>query len=313
MVVSSAQLEEAIRSKIENVSTVIVSDVSGGCGQAYDVVIVSDAFEGIPTLKRHRMVNDHLKDQIAQLHAFSQTTMTTKQYAARAASDAAPASTSSTTSSLQTAATSGAPGTGQKSSTQHGRTPSAISIPELTLTTDTASGDGGFGGGSGLASGQLTPSSSVSMVGETPSPVPQSPRISRLQLSKLQSVEFWLSLRDFLEGQFGAGAAAAAAAPAASPSLEAAPTTAGGRASPSRGHSPSNSISLARAPGEAEAAQVWENFFLSAKDHLSASEIARVRDVVGAACKESGIKVRTSSSYPTLGLASVPSSLDGIR
>ncbi|CAD6886337.1 unnamed protein product [Tilletia controversa] len=277
MVVSSAQLEAAIRSKIDNVSTVIVSDVSGGCGQAYDVVIVSDAFEGIPTLKRHRMVNDHLKDQIAQLHAFSQTTMTTKQYTARAASsDASPtdaaAAAATPSSSLQTAPIA-------SSKKSHGRTPSAISIPELTLTTDAAeSGDGGAGG-SGLASGQLTPSSSVSVVGETPAPIPQSPRISRLQLSKLQSVEFWLSLRDFLEAQFGAGAAAGA--PAASPSLEAAPTLTGGRASPSRGHSPSNSISLTRARGEPEAAQVWENFFLSAKDHLSASEIARVRDVVG--------------------------------
>ncbi|KAK0544162.1 hypothetical protein OC845_005742 [Tilletia horrida] len=243
------------------------------------------------------MVNDRLKDEIAQLHAFSQHPMTTKQYAARsqaqgssgtsaaaasagssAAAAAAAAPTTSTTS-LAEAATIAAP----SKATGHGRTPSAISIPELTLTTemDVVRGSSGTPatGGSG---GQLTPSSSVSMVGETPIPSPQSPRISRLQLSKLQSTEFWLALRDFLEGQFGAGAAAA------SPSLDpisALPNTSSpGGASPrtgSRGHSPSNSMSLSRARGEPEAAQVWENFFLSAKEHLSASEIARVRDVVG--------------------------------
>jgi len=289
MVVTSAELEEAIRTKIQNVSALIVSDVSGGCGQAYDVVIVSDAFEGVPALKRHRLVNESLKEQIAKLHAFSQHPMTPAQYAARSqskgaegAAGAGPASSTTTTPLTPEAANT--------TSKSHGRTPSAISIPELTLTTEAPAPAGGLGG---LASGQLTPSSSVSVVGETPAPVPQSPRISRLQLSKLQDADFWLSLRDFLENQFGAGAAAAQAhfASANLPSLDPAATvTSGGgagagtsgRASPaSRGHSPSNSLSLSRAPGEPEAAQVWENFFLSAKDYLSASEIARVRDVVG--------------------------------
>ncbi|KAK0517991.1 hypothetical protein OC834_003819 [Tilletia horrida] len=83
MVVTSAQLEEAIRTKIQNVSALIVSDVSGGCGQAYDVVIVSDVFEGMNSLKRHRLVNESLKEQIAELHAFSQKTMTPAESEAR--------------------------------------------------------------------------------------------------------------------------------------------------------------------------------------------------------------------------------------
>ncbi|KDN37586.1 bola-like protein [Tilletiaria anomala UBC 951] len=78
--VTSKELEDAIRAKIQGVSAAVVSDVSGGCGQAYDVVIVSEAFEGLTTLKRHRLVNESLKDEIAQMHAFSQKTYTPKQY-----------------------------------------------------------------------------------------------------------------------------------------------------------------------------------------------------------------------------------------
>ena len=46
----------------------------------YTCVIVSDVFQGIPLLKRHRMINDLLKDEIAALHAFSQKCLTASQW-----------------------------------------------------------------------------------------------------------------------------------------------------------------------------------------------------------------------------------------
>ncbi|KAF9362450.1 hypothetical protein BGX34_006155, partial [Mortierella sp. NVP85] len=55
-----------------NAQHVEVVDVSGGCGQSFDIKIVSSVFEGVSTLKRHRMVNNALKDEISCLHAFSQ-------------------------------------------------------------------------------------------------------------------------------------------------------------------------------------------------------------------------------------------------
>ena len=78
--VSPSELEAAIHSKLGDIETLFVSDVSGGCGQAYDVVIVSDQFEGKSTLQRHRLVNDRLKPEIASMHAFSQKTYTRKQF-----------------------------------------------------------------------------------------------------------------------------------------------------------------------------------------------------------------------------------------
>ncbi|TPX57055.1 hypothetical protein PhCBS80983_g04088 [Powellomyces hirtus] len=80
MPVAKAHLEEAIKTKLE-AEHVDVIDTSNGCGQSFDVVIVSKLFEGKPLLQRHRLVNDALKDEIAVIHAFSQKTYTPEQYA----------------------------------------------------------------------------------------------------------------------------------------------------------------------------------------------------------------------------------------
>ena len=52
------------------------------CGQKLEVVIVSPLFEGRGLLQRHRLVNEALVDEIAQLHAFSQKTLTPAQWTA---------------------------------------------------------------------------------------------------------------------------------------------------------------------------------------------------------------------------------------
>lgn len=252
--VSSQELETAIRQKVQDVSTLVVSDVSGGCGQAYDVVIVSDAFSGLNTLKRHRMVNELLKDEIAQLHAFSQKTYTVAQYAQMSsssnnASDApAPSSTKSSTADLQAPA----PITSMRPS--HNRTASGVSIPELTLTTDdeTLSGLSAGNAGKPLGAG-AQPGGSTQYPG-TAVPPPLSPSISRLHENRIRSTEFWTGLRSYLELQFSG------------PNVEA------GAASPG----PSS-----RSPGDAEIERIFEDFFLSQKHHLTASDVAKVRDATG--------------------------------
>ncbi|KAL4077462.1 bola protein [Scleroderma citrinum] len=81
MPVELQALEEHIRKEIP-VSHLEIEDQSNGCGANYAIVLVSEAFEGKSTLARHRFVNDLLKDQIAEMHAFSQKTFTPKQYEA---------------------------------------------------------------------------------------------------------------------------------------------------------------------------------------------------------------------------------------
>ncbi|KAI0258153.1 bola-like protein [Gloeopeniophorella convolvens] len=82
MPVSPADLEAALRAAIP-VAHMEIEDNSSGCGDNYTVLIVSEAFEGKTTLARHRMVNELLKAQIAQIHAFTQKTLTPKQWAAQ--------------------------------------------------------------------------------------------------------------------------------------------------------------------------------------------------------------------------------------
>lgn len=260
--VSSQQLESAIRQKVANVSTLVVSDVSGGCGQAYDVVIVSDAFEGLNTLKRHRMVNELLKDEIAQLHAFSQKTYTVAQYGEMSlspnnnnASSSAPAPSSTKLTSADLQAPAPILTNPASSRPSHNRTASGVSIPELTLTTDdeTLSGLSSRNASKSLTPGAQPGGSSTQYPG-TAVPPPLSPSISRLHENRIRSTEFWTGLRSYLELQFSG------------PSVEA------GAASPG----PSG-----RNPGDAEIERIFEDFFLSQKHHLTASDIAKVRDATG--------------------------------
>lgn len=64
------------------------TDVSGGCGSAFSLQIVSPAFEGKKLIQRHRAINDVLKDEISQVHAFQIIKCHTPEQAAAAASAA---------------------------------------------------------------------------------------------------------------------------------------------------------------------------------------------------------------------------------
>ncbi|PFH52612.1 hypothetical protein AMATHDRAFT_139795 [Amanita thiersii Skay4041] len=45
-----------------------VQDVSGGCGTFYAIVIASEAFTGLSTVKQHRLVTETLKSEIEGIH-----------------------------------------------------------------------------------------------------------------------------------------------------------------------------------------------------------------------------------------------------
>lgn len=52
-------------------------------GAKLEVLVVSDQFDNVALLKRHRLVNDVLTDLMPQIHALSMKTWTTKQYEAK--------------------------------------------------------------------------------------------------------------------------------------------------------------------------------------------------------------------------------------
>ncbi|KAF7309733.1 hypothetical protein MIND_00345100 [Mycena indigotica] len=87
MPIGVAALEAAIRKSL-NCSHIEIEDTSSGCGENYAILLVSEDFEGKSTLVRHRWINQLLKDEIAQMHAFSQKTFTPAQYEAHLAKSA---------------------------------------------------------------------------------------------------------------------------------------------------------------------------------------------------------------------------------
>lgn len=52
----------------------------GGCGQAFTTLIVSPEFQGLNSLKRHRLVNSALKEEIAAIHAWTAKCKTPAEY-----------------------------------------------------------------------------------------------------------------------------------------------------------------------------------------------------------------------------------------
>lgn len=56
------------------------STVIGGCGQSFTSLIVSPEFVGKNSLKRHRLVNAALKEEIAQIHAWSAKCQSPEEY-----------------------------------------------------------------------------------------------------------------------------------------------------------------------------------------------------------------------------------------
>ncbi|CAH2354993.1 bolA-like protein 2 [[Candida] railenensis] len=75
-------LKEIIEDRIET-TLVQVEDMSGGCGQAFAVIIVSPLFKGKNKLMRHRLVNSSLKEEIASIHAFTQKGFTPEEWEAQ--------------------------------------------------------------------------------------------------------------------------------------------------------------------------------------------------------------------------------------
>jgi acid stress-induced BolA-like protein IbaG/YrbA len=74
---------ESIKSAIEAGLACERVDVRGD-GQHFEALIVSGAFESLPTLRRHRLVYAALGERMREeIHALSMTTLTPREWAER--------------------------------------------------------------------------------------------------------------------------------------------------------------------------------------------------------------------------------------
>ena len=82
MTVSKAALKSKLAaSTLAPLAHLDIQDLSDGCGANYAVLLVSPAFEGLKLLQRHKLVNEALAGEIAQIHAFSQKCLTPAEWA----------------------------------------------------------------------------------------------------------------------------------------------------------------------------------------------------------------------------------------
>ncbi|RMZ85467.1 hypothetical protein DV737_g815, partial [Chaetothyriales sp. CBS 132003] len=78
-IITPESLEATLSSKI-NTTYVAIEDMSGGCGQAFNAIIVSPDFDKKTHLQRHRLVNNALKAEIAAIHAWTPRCLTPAQW-----------------------------------------------------------------------------------------------------------------------------------------------------------------------------------------------------------------------------------------
>ncbi|KAK4981256.1 hypothetical protein LTR66_010138 [Elasticomyces elasticus] len=78
-------LKGTLESKL-GATHVDIEDLSGGCGQMFEAVIVSPQFAKKTTLARHRLVNSTLKDEIAAIHAWTPKCFTPEEWEKKKAS-----------------------------------------------------------------------------------------------------------------------------------------------------------------------------------------------------------------------------------
>jgi len=57
-------------------------ELSSSCdgGAKLELTVVSDKFQGVPLLKRQRMVNEYISDVMTRIHAVTMKTWTVQQY-----------------------------------------------------------------------------------------------------------------------------------------------------------------------------------------------------------------------------------------
>jgi len=83
--VTAEAVEAKLRSELKATEVKVV-DTSGGCGQSFEVTLcVSEQFDGMKAIAKHRAVNGALAEELKTIHALSiKKLLTPAQHAAEA-------------------------------------------------------------------------------------------------------------------------------------------------------------------------------------------------------------------------------------
>ncbi|XP_043100954.1 bolA-like protein 2 [Puntigrus tetrazona] len=80
MSVTPDLIREKLISEIGAIHVDVEDTSPNRCAASFKVLVVSPQFEGKPLLQRHRMVNNCLAEELKEIHAFEQKTLTPEQW-----------------------------------------------------------------------------------------------------------------------------------------------------------------------------------------------------------------------------------------
>ncbi|XP_029932653.1 bolA-like protein 2 [Myripristis murdjan] len=80
MVVSAEHIKDKLTKELGATHVDVEDTSSNRCAASFKVLVVSPQFEGKQLLQRHRMVNTCLAEELKEIHAFEQKTLTPEQW-----------------------------------------------------------------------------------------------------------------------------------------------------------------------------------------------------------------------------------------
>ncbi|KAI9545768.1 hypothetical protein JOQ06_001144 [Pogonophryne albipinna] len=80
MAITADHIRDKLTKELAAVHVDVEDTSPNRCAASYKVLVVSSQFEGKPLLQRHRLVNTCLAEELKEIHAFEQKTLTPEQW-----------------------------------------------------------------------------------------------------------------------------------------------------------------------------------------------------------------------------------------
>ncbi|XP_074480184.1 bolA-like protein 2 [Sebastes fasciatus] len=80
MAITADHIRDKLIKELEAAHVDVEDTSPNRCAASFKVLVVSSKFEGKPLLQRHRMVNMCLVEELKEIHAFEQKTLTPEQW-----------------------------------------------------------------------------------------------------------------------------------------------------------------------------------------------------------------------------------------
>ncbi|XP_067001608.1 bolA-like protein 3 [Anabrus simplex] len=62
------KLKDILKQSFPSANIIEVTDISGGCGAMFEIMVEAPEFKGLNTVKQHRLINEALKEEIKDMH-----------------------------------------------------------------------------------------------------------------------------------------------------------------------------------------------------------------------------------------------------